>query len=141
MSSVFETPANQAVDKIAQALESNDNIAIPNWYGTVKGGAHKERVPENPKLWYKRAAAVLRTLATGRKVGVRRLQHKFGGRKEHKVRTPHHVKEGGKSIRVAFQQLEKAGFVQKEKTGGRTITPAGASFVEKACGGSEKQAE
>ncbi len=38
---------------------------------------------------------------------------------------------GGKNIRLMLQQLEKAGFVKKEKVG-RTLTPKGRSLLDKA---------
>jgi ribosomal protein S19E (S16A) len=47
------------------------------------------------------------------------------------VHSPHHKPGGGKIIRVALQQLEKAGLAKKEKTG-RVISPQGAALLDKA---------
>ncbi len=133
MFSVLKVSAQKAVDGIALSLEKVEAVKIPPWFGVVKTGPHAERLPESPKLWYKRVAALLRTLIVRGNVGVRRLRNKFGGKKEHTVGRAHHKKAGGKSIRLALQQLEKAGFVKKEKAGGRAVTAAGVAFAEKAC--------
>ncbi len=131
--SVSNIAANDAVAKIAVELEKNENVKIPAWYGTVKSSAHAERVPDSPKLWFSRVASVFRTLILRGSVGVRRLRTKYGGRDEHTVGRAHHKKSGGKAIRLALQQLEKAGLVKKEKEGGRIATDVGLAFVEKAC--------
>ncbi len=130
---VQKISAQDAVEKLSASLEQVDAVKVPEWFGTVKSSTHSERVPDSPKLWYKRVAALLRNVVLNGGVGVRRLRNKFGGRKEHTVGRAHHRKAGGKAIRLGLQQLEKAGFLKKEKAGGRTITDAGLAFIEKAC--------
>jgi len=129
---VLDVSAEKLIGAVAAELEKEGKVKPPEWSGFVKSGAHVERVPQDNKFWFVRAASLLRTVyVRGEAVGVERLRHKYGGRKEHRVSRAHHEKAGGKTIRTCLQQLEAAGLVKKEKTGGRTITPAGASFLDK----------
>lgn len=129
----LEVSANKLVVAAAQQLKTVPEIKAPDWVMLVKSGSHNERVPEDEDFWFKRCASILRTLLVSDKgiVGVRRLQHKYGGRIQHTVSRSHHRKAGGKIIRVAMQQLEKAGFIKKEKIG-RSLTASGKKFLEKA---------
>lgn len=126
---VFDVPANELIPKVAQELQKNPAIKPPSWIGKVKSGAHLERAPEKRGFWYTRCASLLRTLYLSGGAGVRRLRHKYGGRKEHRVRKAHHAPAGGKIIRVALQQLEKAGLLRKEKSG-RILSSEGAALLE-----------
>jgi len=132
LSSELNLPADAVIKGVAAELEKNEKFKPPAWYGTVKSSASGERLPESPKLWYTRVAAVLRTVALRGPVGVQRLRHKYGGRKEHTRSRAHHVLGSGKTLRVAFQQLESAGYVAKSEKGGRVITAAGHSLLDKA---------
>ncbi len=130
--SALDVPASKLIEAVAGELEKDGRLKPPAWIGLVKSGVHAERVPGDKKFWFVRAASILRTLrARGKAVGVERLRHKYGGRKEHVVSRAHHEKAGGKIIRTCLQQLELIGFVRKEKAGGRTITPAGTAFLDK----------
>jgi len=120
---------NAFIDLLAKKLESNEAIKAPGWVAVVKSGSHAERPPQDADFWFKRCASVLFTLYS-HNVGVRRLQHKYGGRHAHVVSRSHHRPAGGKIIRVAMQQLEKAGLVKKEKAG-RSISPAGRALVDR----------
>ena len=120
---------NAFIDLLAKKLESVEAIKAPEWTAIVKTGSHAERPPQDADFWFKRCASVLYTLYS-RNVGVRRLQHKYGGRHAHVVSRSHHRPAGGKLIRVAMQQLEKAGLVKKEKVA-RSITPAGRALIDK----------
>ena len=133
--SALDVPANALIEKVAQKLQTVDAVKPPAWAGKVKTSSHNDRVPEQKDFWYLRCASLLRTLyLRGSSVGVERLRHKYGGRTQHVVSRSHHRKAGGKTIRLALQQLEQAGFVKKEKTG-RTLTSAGRSFIDKASKG------
>ena len=118
------------VEVIAGKLKSLEAIKAPEWLFVTKSGSHAERPPEDKDFWFKRCGSVLYALYS-HNVGVRRLQHKYGGRRQHWVRRSHHRPAGGKIIRLALQQLEKAGFAKKEKVG-RSITGQGRALVEKA---------
>jgi small subunit ribosomal protein S19e len=117
---------------VAEELKKNPKIVAPEWMKFVKSGAHAERVPQQEDFWFIRCASILRTLYSSEKpVGVQKLRNKYGGKKQHEVSRMHHTKSGGKIIRVAFKQLEEAGFAKKEKFG-RIITPAGKALLDKA---------
>lgn len=126
-------PANDVIKQISSELKKNSEIKPPEWVGSVKTGSHAERVPQDEDFWYTRCAALLLSLSKT-PAGVQRLRNKYGGSRGHQVANHHHRKAGGKSIRLAMQQLEKAGFLKKEKTG-RVVTPAGLSFMEKTLKG------
>ncbi len=128
----MDVPANDLIGKVAGLLKTMDTIKPPSWAGAVKLSSHNERVPEQPDFWYARCASLLRTMyVRAAPVGVERLRHKYGGRTSHIVARSHHRKAGGKNIRLMLQQLEKAGFVQKEKVG-RILTSKGRSLLDKA---------
>jgi len=130
--SVLEAPANHVIRKTAEELKKNPAIKTPDWVLSVKSGVSKERLSEQEDFWFMRCASLLRSLYIHGNKGVRRLRHKYGGKREHSVSRAHHAPGGGKIIRVALQQLEAAGLVRKEKTGGRVITNAGIALLNKA---------
>lgn len=124
--------AGKLVATVSEELKKLPEIKQPVWALMVKTGSHAERVPQEDDYWFKRCAALLRTLSLNSgAVGVQRLRNKFGGRTSHTVGRSHHRKAGGKSIRLALQQLEKAGLVKKEKIG-RTVSAAGLKLLDKA---------
>ncbi len=117
---------------LADELKKLPEVKPPAWILMVKSGSHAERVPQDEDYWFRRCAALLRTLSLNSgTVGVQRLRHKFGGRTSHTVGRSHHRKAGGKAIRLGLQQLEKAGLVKKEKIG-RTVSAAGRKLLDKA---------
>lgn len=124
-------PHTKLVPALAQALKGVPEIKPPAWATSVKSGSHAERVPEQEDYWFLRCGALLRTLyLNSESVGVRRLRNKFGGRIVHTVSRSHHRKAGGKGIRLALQQLEKAGLVKKEKVG-RVLSASGRKLINK----------
>ncbi|MBI5229261.1 30S ribosomal protein S19e [Candidatus Micrarchaeota archaeon] len=131
MTSILDSPADKAIRAIANELKKNAEIKPPEWVFQVKSGAHAERPPEEEDFWYIRCASLLRSVYLNPGIGVERLRHKYGGSRKHKVSRSHHTKAGGKIIRTAFQQLEKAGLVRKEKFG-RFLTDEGRLLLEKA---------
>ncbi len=128
----LSVPPAKLMPALVAALKSVPEVKAPTWALLVKSGAHNERVPEQEDYWYFRCAALLRTLLLNSEpVGVQRLRTKFGGRTVHTVSRSHHRRAGGKGIRLALQQLEKAGLVKKEKVG-RVITASGRKLLDKA---------
>lgn len=130
MTKAAEIQPNQLIAKAAEKLKTDKLIEAPAWVGTVKSGAHAERLPQDADFFYTRCASLLYTLYFRPTVGVRRLQNKYGGKRQHTVSRRHHTKASGKIIRVGLQMLEKAGLVKKLKVG-REITPKGKSFLDK----------
>jgi small subunit ribosomal protein S19e len=95
----------------------------------VKTGVHKEMPPENPDWWFVRCASILRRVYIDGPVGVSRLRTFYGGKQRRPVATGAFAKGSGSIVREALQQLEKAGYVKKMKTG-RQITKEGQSFLD-----------
>lgn len=127
---VLDVPAQSAVEKAAEELKKISEIKPPEWAGLVKTSSHAERVPEKKEFWFHRCASLLYQVFKHGPVGTERLRHKYGGKTDHKVHRSHHRKAGGKTIRLALQQLEKAGLIKKEKAG-RIVTAKGKSLLDK----------
>lgn len=115
------------VNKVAEKLHGNENIKPPAWSAYAKTGPHVERLP-GPDFWYVRCASILRK-AYSDKLGVGRLRTYYGGRTSRGTHPGHHMPAGGNIIRKAMQQLEKAGYLKKEKVG-RMITAQGKFLLD-----------
>ncbi|MEM3514280.1 MAG: 30S ribosomal protein S19e [Candidatus Hadarchaeum sp.] len=128
--SVREVQPTALVKRLSEELKKIEAIKPPQWSIFVKTGVHKERPPEQADWWYTRAASLLRRLYVDGPVGVSRLRTYYGGRQNRGQPPEHFRKAGGKIIRVALQQLEKAGLVTKAERKGRKLTSKGVSMVE-----------
>lgn len=131
MTTVYDVPAQQLIDRIASELEDEDAIQAPEWAPFARTGAHKERPPEQQEWWSTRAAAVLRKVYLEGPIGTERLSSLYGG-KRRDGSSPHHAVKGSRNIiRTVLQQLEEAGFLdQSEEQAGRAVTPEGQSFLD-----------
>ncbi|MEM3362392.1 MAG: 30S ribosomal protein S19e [Candidatus Anstonellaceae archaeon] len=130
MVTVYDVEPLKLIKEIAKKLEE-EGIEKPDWVGKVKSGAHRQRLPQQPNFWYIRCASILRNAYVNPTIGVGRLRVHYGGRKKRGVKPEKHAKAGGKIIRVAIQTLEKAGYLQKTKSGiGRELTPKGRSLLD-----------
>lgn len=127
----LDAPAQLVIENAAGELKKLSEIKPPEWIGTVKTSSHAERLPSKVDFWYHRCASVLYQVFRNGPVGTEALRVKYGGKTDHKVQRGHHRKAGGKTIRLALQQLEKAGLVKKEKTG-RVATSKGVSLLDKS---------
>ena len=128
MVTVYDVEAGKLIDAVAEKLKKS--IKKPEFVDYVKTGAHKERPPEQPDFFYKRAASILRKSYILGALGVSKLRKMYGGRKNRGVKPEHKAKAGGKIIRVALQELEKAGLMKKAENGGRIITPEGVKLLD-----------
>jgi len=129
--SLYEIPANEYNEKLAEALKQIPEFKMPEWAFYVKTSVSKERPPTEQYWWQKRAASILRQLYIKGTVGVGRLRTRYGGRKN-RGRKPERFKKGsGKIIRTILQQAEKAGLVEKceGKKPGRKLTDKGKEFL------------
>lgn len=126
--SVYEANPNKLIAAAAEQLKNDKNIVPPVWAPYVKTGVHKEKIPMQEDWWHTRVAAILRQIYINPN-GVRRLQVVYGGRKNKGYKPERFKKGSGSIIRKALQQLEKAGYVKKDKTG-RHITPTGQKFLD-----------
>ena len=128
MVSARDADQQRLVTKMSTGLM---DIAMPEWARFVKTGVSRERQPEQKDWYHLRTASVLRKIYRDGPVGVEKLRSYYGGlhRRGHK---PAHFKKGsGKLLRTILQQLEAAGYVQKEKKG-RSVTAKGQKFVDGA---------
>lgn len=133
MTTVFDVPADLLINQVAEEFKANDKIEPPAWSNFVKTGVHKERKPESLDWWFVRCASILRRVYIDGPVGVMSLRTFYGGKKDRGVRPEKFRKGSGAIIRGALHQLEDAGYVEKVE-GGRVITPAGRSFLDKKSG-------
>jgi small subunit ribosomal protein S19e len=134
--SLYEIPANEYNNKLAEALKQMPEFKMPEWAFYVKTSVARERPPAEESWWQKRAASVLRQLYIKGIVGVERLRTRYGGRKN-RGRKPEEFRKGsGKIIRTILQQAEKAGFVEKAegRKPGRKLTDKGKEFLDSVGG-------
>jgi small subunit ribosomal protein S19e len=127
MVTAFDVEANRLIEKAAERLQGK--VEKPHFVGIVKTGAHAERPPLQENFWFLRCASILRQAYINDEVGVARLRRHYGGRKRRGVRPARHYPAGGSTIRKALQQLEKAGFLVREKAG-RKLSPLGRKFLD-----------
>lgn len=108
----------------------------------IKTGHLKELAPENPNWYYIRVASLARKVYLRPQIGVGRLKHIYGGKKNYGVANEHHATAAGKIIRDGLKELERIGilmrFNDKRNTGlgrklegdpklyARMVTPEGA---------------
>jgi len=131
MVSVRDVKAAKLVAAAKEELKKVDKIKPPKWAIYAKSGSHKVRPPEQPDFWYIRAASLLRRVYLNGPVGVEKLRTFYGGRKRRGTKPARFKKASGSVIRKLLQQLESAGFVEKEKNGdGRKITSKGKKFLD-----------
>ncbi|MEM4633619.1 MAG: 30S ribosomal protein S19e [Candidatus Anstonellaceae archaeon] len=128
MVTVYDVNPGKLVKAVAEKLKGM-GIPQPSFIGTVKSGAHKERLPQQKNFWYVRLASMLRNAYIHGTVGVGKLRLHYGGRKIRGVKPEKKKKAGGSIIRKGLQELEKAGLIAKKKKG-REITPAGKKILD-----------
>ena len=130
MTTAFDVPARDLIDALTKKLQSEKDIAPPEWSRFVRTGVSKDNPPEDKNWWHIRCASILRKIYTHNGIGIERLKDEYGG-KQNKGSKPHKAKSGsGSVVRHAVQQLEKAGYVTKQRGKGRILTPKGASFLD-----------
>jgi len=132
--SVYEMSADEYNIKLAKILMEMPEFKTPEWSFFVKTGVGKERPPQDPEFWYKRAASILRQIYLNHTVGVNRLKTRYGNKKNRGVQPSKFRKASGKMIRVILQQGEKAGLLEKfnepRKRAGRVLTKQGKELLE-----------
>src|SRR3989344_8301861 len=132
MATIYDKDTNELIAKASEELKKV--IKAPEWAQFVKTGVHKERPPVEKDWFYKRAAAILRSVYIKGPIGTNKLRIKYGGRKNRGYAPEKFYRGSGNIIRKALQQLEEAGLIKKAEKGvhkGRIITPKGKSFLDK----------
>ena len=131
---VKEVSASKFIGKCSKEFQSMKEFSMPEWARFAKTGSHKKFPPLQSNWWYTRAASVFRRITLDGSIGVSRLRTYYGGRKERGHKPEKTVKASGNVIRKILQQLESAGLVEKNKTGGRVISLRGREFLNKIVG-------
>ena len=139
MPTVYDIPANVIIPRLAQDLKSRNEIEAPDWAPFVKTGAHRMRAPDNPDWWYVRCASVLRKIYLNGPIGTERLRIVYGGKKARGAKPDKFRKGSGAIVRIALQQLERAGFIKKRGNKGREMTGVGRSYMDKLSSSIKKE--
>lgn len=138
MATMYDAPAEALIDAVAEDFEDRDAIEEPDWAAFAKSSEGKELPPEQEDFWVRRAASVLRKVATDGPVGVERLTTEYGGPKQgsnrYKVAPPHRSDASGSIIRTILQQLEEEGLIEAAGGEGRRVTAEGRSFLDDTAG-------
>jgi len=129
MTTVYDVPAYALINKVALRLEESKKVVPPEWAAYVKTGIHKELPPTQENWWHIRCASILRRIYIDGPVGVERLRSFYGGKQNRGSKPERFVKGSGSILRHAIQQLEQIGYLRNTKKG-RTISPAGQSFLD-----------
>jgi small subunit ribosomal protein S19e len=124
-----DIPPELLIKELSNKLSKE--IQEPKWVKEVKTGLHKERGP-NEANWYSiRAAALLRKVAINSPIGIERLASEYGGKVDRGSKAHHAGKGSRKVLRAALQDLEKMGYILKNKNG-RSISSAGTKMLNAA---------
>ena len=136
MTTLYDVPADDLIDAVAAKLE--DRFDQPDWAEYTKTGESRELPPQQENFWHRRAASLLRKVATDGPVGVERLSTEYGGAKGGSNRyqvAPDKRADGSKNlIRTILQQLEEEDLVETAEGEGRRITAAGQSLLDDTAG-------
>ncbi len=131
MVTVRDVDARKLVWAAKEELKQVKDIKPPDWSRYAKSGVSRQRPPEQPDFWYIRGASLMRRIYLDGPVGVEKLKTFYGGRKRRRTKPARFRKSSGSVIRKLLQQLETAGFVEKDKkSSGRKITPKGRKFLD-----------
>lgn len=131
MVTALDVDTNKLLERAAEKLKGM-KLEKPAFVGMVKTGTHAQRPPEQPDFFFIRCASIMRQAYVQNVVGTGRLRRHYGGRKSRGVKPQRHAPAGGSTIRKAMQQLEKAGLMAKEKSGGRRLTAKGRQLLDRA---------
>jgi len=133
MVTIYDVDVNKLIDSLALKLKEYEQIAPPDWAKYVKTGNFKIRPPEDTDWWYKRSAAILRSVFILGPIGVSKLRRKYGGKKDRGCQPSIFRRGSGNIIRKVLFQLGEAGLVEKVDKGknlGRKISPKGLSLLD-----------
>lgn len=128
---VYEVKPDVLIERLTEELKEREAVEPPEWAEHVKTGVSKERAPESPDWWYRRAASVLRYLYVEGPLGVRRLSAKYGGKYERGSSRSHFRRGSRKIQREVLQQLEEEGLVAEVEGEGRSPSREGESLLNR----------
>jgi len=138
MATLYDAPAEDLIEALAETLADEDAIEQPDWLAYTKTGVDRELPPEQDDFWERRAASLLRKVAVDGPVGVNSLRTEYGSAKQgstrYRVRPRKQSKGSGNVIRTALQQLEDAGYVETSESDGRRVTGDGQQLLDDTAG-------
>ena len=129
MTTIYDVPANMAIDSLSKKLKSAGMVKPPQWSVYVKTGGDKEKPPSDDDWWYVKCASMLRKVHIIGPIGVPTLRRIYGGKKNMGYKPEGMRGSSGSLIRNILQQLEKAELIKKTNVG-RVTTPKGASLLD-----------
>jgi len=136
MVTLYDAPADELIEELAAELD--ERLDEPDWAEFAKTGADRELPPEQEDFWARRAASLLRKVATDGPVGVERLSTEYGGTRDGSNRyqvAPSKTADASKNvIRTILQQLEDEGLVQKQGSDGRIVSGDGRALLDDTAG-------
>ena len=127
---VKDVAADEFVHAMAQHLKSSGKFPEPKWVDIVKTAPRKELAPYDRDWLFVHAAAVARSLYVRPGAGIGGLRKYFGGKQRRGTNTNNFGLASGKIQRYCAQQLEKMGYVEKNRDGGRYITSLGRKNMD-----------
>ena len=134
MTTLYDVPADDLIEALAETLAEEESIEQPEWLEFVKTGADRELPPEQDDFWERRAASLLRKVAIDGPVGIGSLETESGSAKQgstrYRVRPRKSADGSGNIIRTALQQLADAGYVEVAEGEGRQVTSEGHSLLD-----------
>ncbi|PSQ47613.1 30S ribosomal protein S19e [Halobacteriales archaeon SW_7_65_23] len=134
MTTLYDAPAEDVIEALAETLADEDAVEEPEWLEFVKTGHDRELPPQQEEFWTRRSASLLRKVAIDGPVGVGALKTEYGNAKQgsnrYRVRPRHKTEGSGSIIRTALQQLEEAGYVETAEGEGRQVTSEGHSLLD-----------
>ena len=139
MPTVYNVPAQDLIDEVAEELKKSKNITPPEWASYVKTASFKQHAPKNKDWWFVRCASLLRKIYLNNMIGIQRLKSEYGGKRDRGSKPYHAISGSGSITRRALQQLETAGYVKKIKGKGRVLTSKGRSFLDNSANEASKK--
>jgi small subunit ribosomal protein S19e len=124
---IYDVPATYLIEETAQKLKTE--IEEPVFAEYVKTGMHRERAPQREDWFYVRMASILYRTYKWNVIGTEALRSYYGGKRNRGLKREHQYKAGGKVIRLAVQNLEKAGYLERAQPKGRKITGKGQKLL------------
>lgn len=128
MTTVYDVPPDQLIEKLADRIKSEFKLTPPEWTEDVRTGTHTEVVPVQEDWWYVRTASVLRKIYIKGPIGSDRLAEFYGGSKNRGSKPNKAVSSSRAIIRYMLQEFDEAGLTTKLPGKGRKITPKGVSL-------------
>ncbi len=141
MTTGYDVPGQQLVNRLAEGLKDLDALQAPEWAAYAKTAAHKERAPVQRDWWHHRAASVLRKLYLYGPIGTERLARLYSGANDRGSKPCRSHPGGRKVLRTIMQQLEVAGLVTANRGRGRMVSPQGQSLLDNTAYAVKKEME